>query len=154
MTLKLLLLLGLEPSEASVVVGHALFALWTGSVDGHLSGRPFCRPFVYHPDIYRPYTYLCPYPCPFCPYPYHGLYRRRTSIYCWAFVQSAVLAKETLVKNDEMVLPVYLKNPGTRICPLCAPCRRCSQISESRATTLPNTVRSEPIQFEVGTRQQ
>ena|ERR1700730_9063984 len=119
MVLVLLLLREFELWEGLVVVGRALSVLWTESDDGHLSGRPFCRPFAYRLDIYRPYTDPCP--CPFCLFPYRGLYRRRTSIYCWAFVQSAGLAKETLVKNDKKVLPVYLMNPGTRIYPLCAP---------------------------------
>jgi hypothetical protein len=104
--------------EALLVVDRVLCVLWTENVDGHLSCHPVYHPGAYHPDICRPYTD----PCPFCPCPYPCLYRRRTSIYCWAFVQSAALAKETLVKNDEMVLPVYLKYPATRIYLLFAPC--------------------------------
>lgn len=118
--------LRIEFSEVSMVVGRVLFVLWTENVDGHPFCRPAYRPSADHLDSYRPYTDPgpCPYPdpCLFCFYPYPCLCRRHTSIYCWAFVQSAALAKETLVKNDEMVLPVYLKYPATRIYPLFAPC--------------------------------
>jgi hypothetical protein len=104
-------LLLVEILEVLVVVGRVLCVLWNESVDGHLFGHLFYHPFAYHLDTYHPYADPCPCPypcpCPFCLYPYRGLYRRRTSIYCWSFVLSAALAKETLVKNDEMVLPVY-----------------------------------------------
>lgn len=96
------------PGSASVVDGrrgghHACHLDLVGlaaRLDGCLAA---CRHDSGRHDI-CPSLGLCPYraraPC------------RRTSICHWAFGHFAVSAKETLVKNDMMVLPFYLQSPG------------------------------------------